>query len=629
MPRLPLLDRINTTQDASYDDTPLSPTRLRIFALVIVLLFAVLIARLWFLQVLQGEDLRGLAEINRRRQVRTVAPRGQVEDLKGRVLINNSEQFTVFIDKRGLPKDKDEQEAILNNLAPLLNITRADIDEIIRKNKGGVNDPIPIAEGVDEHTLARVAENQRALPGVELDPQPVRQYPQGKTAAHVLGSIGPVDLKDLKDPEVKKLGYHAGDYIGKGGIEKQYDYLLNGEEGGIWYETDAKNRRLRKLEEQKPVAGATLQLNLDLELQKVAEKALGNRKGAIVALDPRDGGVLAMASWPNFDPNLLARRPLPSKIYKEQVAPGLFNRAWQTEQAPGSTFKIVTAAAGLATNKVDQYTCFTCGGGMSMGKYFKRCHAHHGTVSLIGAMASSCDVYFYQTALAVKAPGLAEWGDKFGLGQKTDLDLPWESTGYMPNPERHARRAAARGNKDTTWYPGFTANAAIGQGDVLVTPLQMALVVSAIANGGTIYAPRVVRRAISVGDDKKVIYEMKPKIMHRLGLSDSEISLIARSLRAVVESGTSKAAALPGIAVAGKSGSAEKKGRRGMGEHATDAWFVAYAPFEKPTIAICVYLESEGQNYHGGADAAPVARKVMAAHFGVADPGTAGKVTPD
>jgi penicillin-binding protein 2 len=615
--------RSRRPENHSIDEAQVSLARLRVFGLILLAMISGLAARLWVLQVLRGGNFHLQAASNRVRTVRAAAPRGAIEDATGKVLVTNEAQFTVFLQPTDLPKDEAEQDVFLGRFADVLGTNREHLKAVIKKNNPGGNNPIPITEGASPKVLARIAENQRDLPGISAEVEPVRKYPYGAFAAHLLGYIGQLSEEQMAHPQTRedivKRGYKPGDFIGQDGVEKQYDFLLNGVAGGDKYEIDARGRRQRAIGREEPIPGATLRLGLNMEVQRAAEKALGNRKGAAVAIDPRDGRVIALASFPDFDPNKLARRPLATEIYQKEILPGLFHEAIQAQMPPGSTFKIVTSAAGLGDNKISPTDGFYCGGGLSFGRYFKRCHSSHGGVSLTRALEASCDVFYYQVGKRMKAETLAQWGRKFGIGEKSGIDLPHEFAGIMPSPEWKARMAP-KWNGDPEWRPGDTANVVIGQGDVLTTPLQMALVVGAIGNGGTVWEPRVVTEAYT-GLDKKIVYRMKPVVRHRLGLPEKDIAAIAKGLRAVVVggSGTSRSANLKGVAVAGKSGSAELRGGRGGGRGATHAWFVCYAPFDKPTIAICVFLESEGQNYHGGADAAPVARTMLAAHFKVPD----------
>jgi penicillin-binding protein 2 len=431
------LERLSVTEQE------VSPLRLRLFGLLIFAIFAALLGRLWYIQILNGEAMRDKAEANRRKRIRTVAPRGVITDAAGRPIVTNSAQFTVFVDRNDLPKDKAQKAEVFERLAKILGTTPDDLQKGMRRHNVGPNTPIPVAEGVTPAILATVEENRIELPGVYADVEPVRMYKERATASHVVGYIGPID-EELEDPDVQKLGYVSGDFIGKEGIEKEYDAFLRGEDGGVWYEVDAKGRRQKEFRRDEPIPGATVRLALDLEVQKVAEKALGGRKGAVVALDPRDGRVLVMASTPAFDPNWFARRPRDVTEYKTKIAPGLFNLAMKAEMPPGSTFKIVSAAAGLATGSVSPSSYIYCGGGMSFGRYFKHCHSTHGSVNLDNALAASCDVYFYRLGDMVAPTPLADWGDKFGLGQRTGIDLPWEKKGYMPSPERHKERAQPR-----------------------------------------------------------------------------------------------------------------------------------------------------------------------------------------
>ena len=613
----PLRHRRAAARMTPLAEAEVSLLRVRLFAVLLASVFAVLVSRLWFLQVLGGDTFRAQAAANRSQSLRTAAPRGLIEDSDGHVLVTNSAQFTVFVIPSDLPKNKDEKAGVFSRLAQILEVSPEDLQAILKRNKRGTN-PVAVAEGVTAHVLARIAENRLWLPGVQADVEPVRRYVGKKSMSHLLGYIGQI-ADDEQTDENKKLGYQNGDFIGKSGIEKQYDYLLNGQAGQTKWEIDAKGRQQRKLGTDAAQPGATLRLAIEGRVQSACEKALNGQKGAAVAIDPRDGRVLALASNPAFDPNLLARRPLKTKVYNEQVAPGLFDRATAAQMPPGSTFKIVTSAAGLALDKIDSGTYSYCNGGETIGNSYKKCHSSHGGVNLTLALEASCDVFFYDAGRRIQPTALADWAQNFGLGQKSGIDLPGEKAGLIPSPAWKRKYAARFHSENNRWYPGDTANMSIGQGDVLTTPLQMALVAGAIGNGGVVYAPRVLLRAEKADASHKVLYQMKPEVTHKLPLSPNQIGQIAQGMRQVVvgKRGTSHAANLAGIAVAGKSGSAEKSGGHEHG--ATHAWFVCYAPAQNPTIAICVFLESDGQNLHGGQHAAPIARQMMAAHFRVPD----------
>ena len=599
-------------------DNRVSSGRLRVFGLVILLFFCLLLARMWYLQVLKGDEFRDQAMSNRLSPVRSAAPRGLIVDSKGRVLVTNGPQFTVFVSPPDLPKDKDERTDVLTRLATILRIKPEQIDRLLKRGKHGPSEPIAIAEGVDYHTLTRVAENRLHMPGVLPQVEPVRRYPEGKLAAHLLGYIGQISDKELQDNSNAELGYVGGDFIGKSGVEREYDRFLNGKPGQMQYAVDAKGRRQQLLGVVPPQAGATLELGLDVDVQKACEQALNGRHGAAVAIDPRDGHVIAMASFPTFDPNLLAHRPLLQHVYQEQIAPGLFNRATQAAGPCGSTFKIITSAAALATGAESVYTYEYCPGEMMIGKSVKHCDGVHGSVNLPAALERSCDVYYYHAGLKVGPTHLAEWAERFGLGHKSGIDLPdsGEAKGTVPSPEWKRIMAPKFHNPDTSWYPGETANMAIGQGEVQATPIQICQVAEAIANGGKVYEPHVLLKATDAGTGE-LLYRAKPKVLRTLPLSPEQLALIAQGMRQVVigAGGTSHAANLEGIAVAGKSGSAERK--TGKEHNPLDAWFTCYAPFDNPQIAVCVYLESGGQNLHGGVDAAPIARAMIAAYFHV------------
>ena len=350
-------------------DTELSALRLRALGAAILLAFAAILGRLWYLQIVQGEPMKAKAEANRLRRVRDDAPRGVITDVHGKTLAMNEAQFTVFVDPGGLPKKKEDREIVYQQLAPLLEVSLEDLKKTMDKNRVGSN-PIPVAAGVSQKILARIAENRAMLPGVDADVEPVRRYPNGSVAAHLIGYIAPIKPEELADAQVKRRGYRASDDIGRDGVERTHDALICGKPGGVYYEIDAKGRRQREMRREDPTPGATVRLNVNLEVQKAAEEALAGKYGAAVALDPRDGGVIAMASAPTFDPNLYLKHPLSQAEYDEKVKPGVMNRAIQSAFPPGSTFKIITSAAGLAEGAISPNTWMNCPGGMNVGKRF-------------------------------------------------------------------------------------------------------------------------------------------------------------------------------------------------------------------------------------------------------------------
>jgi penicillin-binding protein 2 len=379
---------------------------------------------------------------------------------------------------------------------------------------------------------------------------------------------------------------------------------LHGKAGGKWVEVDARGRQRREIEEVPAEQGATVMLTIDKRLQRAAEEAFGNRVGAVVAVDPRTGEVLLLASFPRFDPNAFARGVKPHvwrEIANNPLHP-LQNRAIGSRYPPGSTFKIVTAAAGLHFGAITPHTGFYCPGALQLGKWRFRCHRRHNATDFIKAIAASCDVYFYQTGLRLGMPRLAEMSHAFGLGELTGIDLVGESKGNIPTPEWKKKRYKQ------SWYDGDTVNASIGQGFVQTTPLQMALVAAAVANRGTVMKPFVVKRVIR--PDGTTI-DTPPTVLKQIPLTPEQWRWIEEGMRAAVagRGGTAHAANIPGIPVAGKTGTAEDPPR-----HKPHAWFICYAPMDNPRIALAVVVEQGG---HGGAVAAPIARHILETFFGM------------
>lgn len=486
-----------------------------------------------------------------------------------------------------------------------------------------------VAADVDLPTLTLIEENKQRLappgsaPAVLVTDDIERSYPDGTLAAHVLGYTGRVTDDDIaasdvahnKDPRARAL--HYDDINGKSGIEKKYNDELSGVAGSEQYEVDAKLRPVHSLGSIKEQPGHSLVLTIDAKLQRAAEQALSaaRNSGTVVAIDPRNGEVLALASRPTFDPNIFSlppRSPAFRQAYKaivENMQHPLINRAITSRFPPGSTFKMVTASAGLQQGTITPGIVRHCGGGYHLGHAFFGCWQTHGEVNLLSALAKSCDVYFYEAALAMGNPEssaptyLAKIARQFGLGQRTGIDLPIDAAGLIPDPEWR-RKVNADKPALARWYPGNTLNMSIGQGDVLTTPLQMALVASAVANGGTLWKPHLLKEVRD--SNNKVVKQYTPQ-GKSVGIEPKYLDLVRQGMRAVIVSGTGRAIALPQVEIAGKTGSAEDS------HHALPhAWFVCFAPYEHPRIAIAAMVENSG---HGSENAAPIAKKIIEAMY--------------
>lgn len=571
----------------------------KVYLTLVLLGFALLILRLWYLQVAMGEQLLAQSESNRKRFIRLFAPRGMIVDRAGRTLAMNRPEFVVSI----VPAEVTD-DAVLRRLSHILQVPVEDILQVVGNPKQRAQRlyPVPIAMGVSLEVVTRIEENRLWLSGVTVSPQPVRWYPEGKLASHVLGMLGEVDAKELAT--LREAGISQGEYVGKMGVERAQEVWLHGRAGGKWVEVDARGRQRREIEEVPAEQGATVMLTIDKALQKAAEEAFGNRVGAVVALDPRTGEVLLLASFPRFDPNAFARGVKPN-VWREIANNPLYplqNRAIGSRYPPGSTFKIVTAAAGLHSGAITPYTGYYCPGALQLGRWRFRCHRRHGATGFVKAIGASCDVYFYQVGLRTGIGNLAEMAHAFGLGEVTGIDLAGESRGNIPTPEWKKKRFKEG------WYDGDTVNASIGQGFVQCTPLQMAMVASAVANRGTVMKPFVVKRILKP-DGTSI--DTQPTVLKQIPLAPEYWQWIERGMRDAVAGpgGTAHAANLPGIAVAGKTGTAEDPPRR-----RPHAWFICYAPMENPRIALAVVVEQGG---HGGAVAAPIARHILETFFGI------------
>jgi penicillin-binding protein 2 len=595
----------------------------RIAALVGIVLvaFTLIVARLWFLQVVLGPKMRMESESNRTRLVRVPSARGVVYDRRGEILVDNRPSFDVVF----VPEDARDRKATLRRLATVLGESETQLHERLRApSKRPAYEGIVVRRDLEWDDVVRVETHQLELPGVSLQVVPRRTYPFGPLASHLLGYVGEVSEKELAGADTSAV--RPGDVVGKASLERAWDDELRGVAGEQQVEVDALGRRMRVLDETPDVAGDTLTLTIDRDLQAVAEQALGDRNGSIVAIDPRNGEILAMVSHPSYDPNAFARglRRDESRALMQDPAKPLVNRAVQGQFAPGSTFKVAVAAGALEAGVATKGSGVSCGGGVQFGNHYFRCwrKGGHGHVDLHEAIVQSCDVFFYTYGPRLGIDALAKYVRSLGLGQLTGIKLDHEKAGTIPDSEWKMRRFKQ------PWYPGETLSVAIGQGYVTATPLQMANLAATIANGGTRYRPHYVRRVDS--PDGSVRRVVEPEVLGHAEVSPANLEIIREAMRDVVmtDRGTGKKARIPGVTVAGKTGTAQvvkmgERARSNKGARATrdHAWFISFAPYEAPEIAVACIVENAGGG--GGAIAAPTVRQVLAHYFNAEAPAAA------
>lgn len=578
----------------------------RYFVSAVLLVFFVFFLRLLFLQVVKGEELRLLSENNRIRVIKERAPRGLIMDRKGRVLVTSRPAFHCLV----TPEDVADLPALSRKLSQILAIPAEEIAAIIQRRDTPPYQPVLIKKDISWEEMSAIKERQWDLPGVEIQVVPVRQYPYGTLAAHLLGYVGEITREELNE----RHGYQMGDWIGKYGVEYVWERHLRGVDGGRQVEVDAAGREIRVIREVPPVPGKNLYLTIDLDLQMHAESLLGSNHGAIIAMDPLTGEILAFCSSPTFTPAHFAEGITPQEwvlLISDPFHP-LQNRGIQGVYPPGSVFKIVTAAAGLEEGVIDPDTKFTCTGIYQVGRREFRCwrSSGHGVVSFYRGLVESCDIYFYNVGLRLGVETLSRYAEDFGLGRPTGIDLPGEKGGFVPT---EAWKRERRGEK---WYAGETAAMAIGQSYVLVTPLQLANLIAAVANGGTLLRPRIALRV--EGIDKGLVEEYPPEQIGKLPISSQTLEELRVALVGVTkeEGGTGRACRIEGFEIAGKTGTAQvvklKDGVRMRPEDLPyrfrdHAWFVAYVAAHRP-LAVAVLVEHGG---HGGSAAAPIAREMI------------------
>ncbi len=608
------------------DDQKFLQFRINVVMWGIVAAFAFLAGSFWLVQGVHADKYRGMSEANALREMKITAKRGLVLDRDGKILADNEAAYTLQVDrvvmKPLLKADKRRREKLITFLSQVLSIPARDLLERWERTAKTVpfTRPFTLAEDLSLSNVASIEAQSIVFPEINIVPVQRRNYPHATMAAHVLGFIGEVSSRDLeRAPELEQ-----GDLIGKRGIELTYDRYLRGSDGAEYWEYDADGRRLSEYTagKRQPVPGDNVYLTLDFELQRLAERYFFENEmvGAAIALDPKNGEILAMVSSPAFNPNVYSDRFSPD-VWKTIVSNPFkieINRAIQGLYSPGSVFKMVMAIAGLSDGAVGPDTSFGCSGsGQFFGRRFRCWNRNgHGAVSLERAIKVSCDIFFYNTGARLGVDKIAEYAHLLTFGEISDIDLDGERPGLVPSTEW------AREKQKRKWYPSETISVAIGQGPLIVTPLQVANMTAAVANGGRVYRPHVVRFVDRVQPDGRTRRtQVHSRVLHEIRLSPTALEAVRQGLWKAVneDGGTGSEARIEGLDISGKTGTVQViqqtdwiKAESLPFRFRDHAWFASFAPFEDPQLVVVVLIEHGG---HGGSDAAPLAKLLYKAYF--------------
>jgi penicillin-binding protein 2 len=567
-----------------------SQMKLSVAQYVVTLMLLVLGAALWRLQVLGASNYRVLAEQNRIRKVPVLAPRGRIFDREGRIIVDNYPSVSCFLIREG----QRNLEADLPMIASGLHMPVEQIRAAIRHFQSAPKyQPIPLKQDITPDEQAFIAAHRDDLPELETLDEQRRLYPPDGFMAHVIGYVGEVSEADLN--QSKYAFYSPGDVVGKSGLEETYDEMLRGTDGSRDVIVNSRGREVGVMGEEMAVPGKDLRLTIDLDIQKAAEKALEGKSGAIVAMDPHTGEILAMASSPTFDPNQFAVKL--SRSYWQSILTNpdhpLMNKAIQAQLAPGSTFKVIMTLAGLQEN-VAQNMHVECNGGATFYGHFFGCDKHHGFVDIHNALPYSCDTFYYTLANKLGIDTIARYAESVGIGEKTGVDLPDEAAGVMPSTEWKLK------TQHDKWYAGETISVGIGQGAIEVTPLQLARAIGGIASGGVLRRPHLVFYNELTPDQLSAIHETYPGSGDKtIPLTTANWETITDDMANVTQSpiGTAAAARLDGVDFAGKTGTAQVMSHTALAAsghgHNTEpnAWFVGIAPRRNPDIVVAVLWE--------------------------------------
>jgi len=563
--------------------------RVKIFKGIVLFSFLFLVLGLFYTQILKGSLYSELSENNRIRVLLLEAPRGKIYDRNGRAIVNNRLSFDVQVIFREM-NDAGKAARLISD------ITGIDEEVLFRRIEAAGKMPfvaVKIAENVEKDKAIRIEESGRDLPGVIVTTRPLRNYVYKDAFSHVTGYLGKISGVELR--KYRTYGYHIQDFVGKDGLERTFNDYLRGTDGGLQIEVDSKGRQLRRLAVKEPCKGKDIYLNIDLELQEFCYSLMADKSGAIIAMDPSSGAILALVSLPAFNPNIFVvsgNSTEISAILNNKSAFPFLNRAISGTYPLGSVFKIVVAAASLDSGKVDEKKTFSCNGSLRVGNRAFRCWKEkgHGTQNITEALKNSCNVFFYQLALLTGVDEISKYAFKLGLGRPTGIDLLGEARGLVPTPEWKKRKLKK------PWFKGETANYAIGQGYLLVTPIQVARMMCAVANGGELVEPVVCERI----EDVKL---RRPRVQDT-GLGEGTLRGLKEGLRNVVNEphGTGLYARSEKIIISGKTGTAQNSSGK------SHAWFTGFAPFKNPKISVVVFIEHGGK---GGLNPARFAKKII------------------
>ena len=581
-------------------EAKLPENRLDMVWLLAAFITGLFLFRLMVIQLLNTDRYKAMADRNRTQVLTQSAPRGRIFSSDNAAIAANRPSFSLIYfpggkDSSGLSEPMIDKMS--RAISSRLNISRENVKETLQK--GSKRDkPVRIAENLSLRDMLMLSELESVYPGLETIEEARRYYPFGAYLSHLIGYTGKMDAREWKQ-FARDRNYNMDTLIGKNGLEKMYEKVLKGKDGGIYLEVDYRGRLIQRLESRKWIPGSDIYLTVNSKAQSAAESGLRksiSKKGAVVAIDPRDGSLLAFVSMPDYDPNQFSQ---PALIKEKKLVLPEFNVALQGTYPPGSIFKIISSAAILESGKVRPEDSVNCPGFYDAGSRVFKCwkHTGHGRVDFKTGLAKSCDVYYYVMAQKCGALAIENYARAFRLGKPSGIDLPYERAGNVFGP-------GPRADKKSYWFIGDTLNLSIGQGETLMTPMQAVQMIAAIANGGTFYRPYYIKKIVR--PDGTENFHAKPEVLSKVGMKPETLSLIREGLSAVVYEGTGYMSQIKGVKMYGKTGSAQNP-------HGEDhAWFVAYGTVgdEPAKVAVSVLVE---HGAHGATEAAPIAKAVIEA----------------